>query len=100
MEMEYAKSKKEITEIGTKKKIRKYLKENLIGADKIVLKKDFTFELKQGYFYTNGQTSEKFASEMKIEIEKLGYKVIVINDTQTFVSWPGTSYFIAILAIS
>lgn len=64
-----------------------------IHADKIVMKKDGSIEVKRYYYYTHGSTAEKWAEKVS---KVLSVKHIV-NSRDDWAVWPKDSYFVAII---
>ena len=61
----------DLTKEMTKKITAKTLEEELMGADGIIVRRK-TSEIKIGrsYFYTHGQTAEKFVAKMKEQLDE------------------------------
>ena len=50
-----------------------------ISADKIIAKKDGTFEFRRGYFYRHGATPEQFAARIAADLKAQGYGATLIE---------------------
>ncbi len=67
-----------------------------VYPNKMVCKKDGTVEVKKSFFYTHGQTAEKWAENVKRAILATGFSVEV-EGYQDWNAWPKTSYFVAVV---
>ena len=76
--------------------------------DKLVAKKDGTFEVMHGYFYTHGFTPEKWATRVADALAAAkqnawfpaDVKVEVVSFRDAWAAWPKDSYFVAVVKAS
>lgn len=66
-------------------------------ADQITCRKDGTVLVRRSYFYTHGNTAEKWADKVSADLAAAG---IAHNATgrDDYANWPKTSYFTAIIS--
>jgi hypothetical protein len=76
----------------------KQIKEILLGKgiDRVIAKKDGSFEARRGYFYRHGQTAAGLAELVKSAIPNA--QILESNDRWN--TWPHDSYFQVIFRIS
>lgn len=70
-------------------------------ADKIVCHKDGTVSVKRSYFYHNGMTPERWASQVlhsQEGEEAIGSFAVAIEKYDDWRAWPAASYFVVRLA--
>jgi hypothetical protein len=67
-----------------------------VCADAIICKKTGEVEVKRGYFYTFGNTAEKWADSVADSLKTVGIPAIVTHRND-FANWPKTSYFVAVV---
>ena len=75
----------------------KEIKEKLMAhcMDRVVAKKDGTFEARRGYFYTHGLTAEGLGDAVK----KLIKGAVILECPNRWNPWPRDSYFKVIFKI-
>ena len=74
----------------TKMKSKKEIKEALDGiCDKVMAKKDGSYEVRRGYFYRHGITAEKLAEGIKHRIPEAAIQEVQDH----WAPWPRDSYF-------
>ena len=64
-------------------------------ADKIVSKKNGTMEIKHGYFYTFGNSAQKWGD--KVMASKLSEFCNLVKVENRWAAWPKGSYFVAVI---
>ena len=62
------------------------------NADKCIAHKDGTWSIKHSYFYSHGNTPQKWADKVVRVFEDT---VEVIEARDAYANWPKTSYFVA-----
>ena len=78
------------------KSVRKVLEESRVYPDKMVSKRNGMVEVKKSYFYTFGNSAEKFAAQVTKVLEEAGMEVLV-DSRNEWARWPKTSYFVAVV---
>lgn len=73
--------------------MKRKMREAGFHADAFMAKKDGTFEVRAGYFYTHGRTAEKFAAQVMAAAEKAGLGCVILDAENRWRSWPKTSFF-------
>ena len=68
-----------------------------IHPDTVVAHKNDTLSAKHSYFYTHGNTAEKWAAKVAAELAAAGINAHVYG-RDDFASWPKTSYFVAVIS--
>ena len=76
----------------SKKRIKEamIIMSSVVMADRVVAKKDGTYELRFGFFYTHGRTSEKMANRVK---GVMAEAVTIVNHEEVYRPWPKDSYW-------
>jgi hypothetical protein len=78
-------------------RIKSYIMDQApVCADAIICKKTGEVEVRRAYFYTSGNTAEKWADSVATALKTIDIaaKVTFRDD---FANWPRTSYFTAIV---
>jgi hypothetical protein len=65
------------------------LQQNGIYPDRVIQKKDKSFEVRFGFFYTHGRTAEKYRDQILLVYPEA--KILEIHEIWN--SWPKDSYF-------
>ena len=86
-----------MTSAQIKKQVTRKLEAAGIHPDTFTAKKDGTVEVKRGYYYRHGQTSEKWAQRIQAA---LGSEFKVIDHRDDFRAWPKDSEFVAVVALA
>jgi len=60
-----------------------------VFPDKLILKKDGSFEFRRGFFYRHGQTTEKYANAIK----QVFPRATIVESFENWQPWPRDSYF-------
>jgi hypothetical protein len=63
-------------------------------ADKVVAKKDGTFEARRTYYYRHGCTAEKFAEDVVKVLSAAGFDVEVLAAEDHWNAWPRDSFWL------
>ena len=76
----------------------KQIKEALSGKgfDRVIAKKDGSFEVRRGYFYRHGQTASGLAELVKGAVPN----VLILEANDRWNTWPRDSYFQVIFRIN
>ena len=61
-----------------------------VHADRMLSKRDGTFEMRFGFFYRHGKTSEKMAIRV---LQYGGASVKIVNHSERWQAWPKDSYW-------
>jgi len=73
-------------------KVRDLFPEGL-HCDRVICKKDGTFEMRSGYFYRHGRTAEKFRGKIVRVFTAAGWCCTVVGYGDEWREWPKDSYF-------
>jgi len=65
------------------------LQQNGVFPDKLIRKKDGSYEFRKGYFYRHGQTTEQFVAA----ILRVYPEAKIVDQGDFFNAWPKDSYF-------
>ena len=77
-----------------KKQVREALSGK--GIDRVIAKKDGTFEARRSYFYRNGMTVVRFAEIVKSAVPN----VQILEERDRWNAWPRDSYFQVIFRVA
>lgn len=66
-----------------------------IFAEKVVCRADGSVELRHGYFYTFGNTADKWGRTVVKDLASVGIAAKVQSVADCWHAWPVTSYFAA-----
>ncbi len=70
-----------------------------VFADKITARKDGTVEVKRGYFYRHGMTSEQWAQRVQTALNDAGCTSCkVVDHRDDWREWPKGSEFVAVIS--
>lgn len=87
--------------ISTGKAFQNAIKDSLAKADytidQVICRKNGNVEVKKSYFYTFGETAEKYAAKVRENLHNDGIPAHVIGEDR-WAAWPKTSYFVAIVS--
>lgn len=72
-----------------KAEVMNTLQKNDIFPDKLIQKKDGSFEFRKGYFYRHGATTERYVNA----ILKVFPRAKILESYDNFQPWPRDSYF-------
>lgn len=74
---------------------------NQMHLDKVGMKRDGSKHIvaRRSYFYSHGQTAEKFGERIIYQMTEKGFKVKLIETIDEFAQWPKTSYFAATISV-
>ena len=65
-----------------------------IGSDRTVCKEDGSVVVRRSFFYRHGNSAESFADRVREALTGAGV-VAVVRGSESWNSWPHTSWFIA-----
>ena len=65
--------------------------------DRLVAKKDGTFEVKRHYFYHHGQTAQWWAERVQVALKLAGAPFEVVGNRDDWRAWPKDSYLVAVV---
>ena len=74
------------------KNIKKIIKEN-VSADKIIFQRNGNIKAKRFYFYTFGNTAEKFADKIRNSLRECGIEIEIVDKSDNWNAWPKNSWF-------
>ncbi len=85
--------------ISTEKAFQNAVKSalNTTDANAIICRKNGTVEVKRSYFYTFGDTAQKYADRVREALHRDGIPAHVAGEDR-WAAWPKTSYFVAIVS--
>lgn len=78
----------------SKQSDREWLAEHVTGVDKLIARKNGTFELQRGYYYRMNQTAERWGNCVATWT---GERFELVEAFDHFAPWPKRSYFSAVL---
>ena len=68
-----------------------------VHADRMLTKRDGTFEMRFGFFYRHGKNSEKMALRV---VRKAGASVKIVEHFERWQAWPKDSYWVVIVKVT
>lgn len=70
-----------------------------VYADKLTARKDGTVEVKRGYFYRHGMTSDQWAQRVQAALDAAGCTSCkVVDHRDDWREWPKDSEFVAVIS--
>ena len=67
-----------------------------VNPDTVIAHKDGSLSAKRSYFYSMGNTAEKWAAKVAAELTTAGISANV-HGHDAWAAWPKTSYFVAVI---